>query len=300
MKIYTPQAILDQVPTKSLQGPAVILAGPQANLPLLVLAGIELTADFPQAEKQSTHYEIRDGYDFLSLSLPDLGMTGQALARMDAYLKADRLLVTGSQHLLDKLDRQLALARPPDRLPLQALILFFNSLLDEEAGLLDDIDDQIESLESMDEADPRERLASIVPIRKKLQGLKRYYQGLLEVFEEMGSDGNQHFSSDQIKVLRAQKKKADRILRTIVDLRDQLNQAREALQNQLDISLNETMRFFTVITAVFLPPTLLVGWYGMNLRMPELDYALTYPLVALASFAFIVLSLLFSKKKGWF
>ena len=300
MKIYTPQAFFDQVPSKALQGPAVLLSGSHESQTLFTLAGIQVSDDFPQAKKQSTHYEIRDGYDFLSLSLPDLGIPDQKPARLEAYLMADRLLVRGDQELLDKLDHQLALARPSDRLPSRALILFFNNLLEEAVSLLDEMDDQIDNLESLEEADPRQRLASILPIRKKLQGLKHYYQGLLEVFEEMGSEGNQHFSSDQLKVLRAQKKKTDRILRSIVNLRDQLNQAREALQNQLDISLNETMRFFTVITAVFLPPTLLVGWYGMNLRMPELDYALTYPLVALASFAFIILSLIFCKKKGWF
>ncbi|NLA81881.1 MAG: hypothetical protein GX849_03510 [Clostridiaceae bacterium] len=300
MKIYTPQALMDQVPTKALQGPAILLADLHESQTLLALVGIELSDAFPQAEKQSTHYEIRDGYDFLSLTLPDLGPPDQEPGRIDAYLKADRLLVVGDQQLLEKLDHQLALARPADRLPVPALTFFFNSLLEEAVSLLDDIDDQIEVLESLEEADPRERLASIVPIRKKLLALKHYYQGLLEVFVEMETNGNQHFSSGQLKVLRAQRKKADRILTTILNLRDHLNQAREALQNQLDISLNETMRFFTVITAVFLPPTLLVGWYGMNLRMPELDYALTYPLVALASFAFILLSLIFCKRKGWF
>ena len=60
------------------------------------------------------------------------------------------------------------------------------------------------------------------------------------------------------------------------------------------------MRFFTVITAVFLPLTLIAGWYGMNLRMPELKSALTYPIIIGVSLAFIVISLIYCKRKGWF
>ncbi|HRT81755.1 MAG TPA: CorA family divalent cation transporter, partial [Oscillospiraceae bacterium] len=85
----------------------------------------------------------------------------------------------------------------------------------------------------------------------------------------------------------------------ILNQREYLTQVREAFQNQLDISLNETMRFFTVVTSIFLPLTLLVGWYGMNLRMPEFASNHAYPIVIAFSILFIILSLIFSKKKGW-
>ena len=55
MKIYTPQALMDQVPTKALQGPAILLADLHESQTLLALVGIELSDAFPQAEKQSTH-----------------------------------------------------------------------------------------------------------------------------------------------------------------------------------------------------------------------------------------------------
>lgn len=60
------------------------------------------------------------------------------------------------------------------------------------------------------------------------------------------------------------------------------------------------MKVFTVITAVFLPLTLIVGWYGMNLMMPEFEWAGSYPMVILLSIAVIVFCIAYFKKHKWF
>jgi magnesium transporter len=41
---------------------------------------------------------------------------------------------------------------------------------------------------------------------------------------------------------------------------------REALSAALDYNMNFTMKVFTVVSVIFLPLTLIVGWYGMNLK----------------------------------
>ena len=301
MKIFTAQDLRQDSPALTLQGPAVLMACPEDSPGLLDRIGIDGAGDFPKAEKQATHYEARDSYDYLSLFLPDFARPDQDPDRIDCYLNPSFLLVIGACPFLEKFEQDLALGLRLPTSPAQALAQLFNRLLEDGTDLLESIDDRIEDLEEEARGkDPRDQLSALLPLRKQVQALKRYYQALFEVFEEMDDNRNQHFSHQELKVFRAQKNKVNRILNMVLNLRDQLTQAREALQNQVDISLNETMRFFTVITAVFLPPTLLVGWYGMNLPMPELNYALTYPLVAVASFAFIVLSLIFCKKKGWF
>ena len=50
----------------------------------------------------------------------------------------------------------------------------------------------------------------------------------------------------------------------------------------MDIRLNRLMYIFTIMTVVFLPLTLIVGWYGMNFTgMPELHWKYGYPFVIL-------------------
>ncbi|MDD4312237.1 MAG: CorA family divalent cation transporter [Eubacteriales bacterium] len=81
-------------------------------------------------------------------------------------------------------------------------------------------------------------------------------------------------------------------------LRDRLVQVREAYMAALDDSANRIMKVFTVVTTVFLPLTLIVGWYGMNFKyMPELSSRYGYPVVILRSILVVVISLLFFKKK---
>ena len=61
------------------------------------------------------------------------------------------------------------------------------------------------------------------------------------------------------------------------------------------------MRVFTVITAVFLPLSLLAGWYGMNFsNMPELQWKYGYPVFIVVSVAICVGLVVWFKKKKWF
>jgi magnesium transporter len=48
-----------------------------------------------------------------------------------------------------------------------------------------------------------------------------------------------------------------------------------------------------------MPLTLLVGWYGMNLKMPEYQSNIAYPIVAAASLLVFVGGIIYFKKKKW-
>ena len=76
-----------------------------------------------------------------------------------------------------------------------------------------------------------------------------------------------------------------------------VSQLREAYQSQLSIRQNDLMKVFTVVTAIFLPLTLIVGWYGMNFaNMPELHWRYGYPCVFIVSIG-IVLALLRGRQR---
>ena len=51
-------------------------------------------------------------------------------------------------------------------------------------------------------------------------------------------------------------------------------QIRELYQSLIAVQQNQVMSILTVVTTIFLPLTLIVGWYGMNFEMPE--YAWRY------------------------
>jgi len=78
----------------------------------------------------------------------------------------------------------------------------------------------------------------------------------------------------------------------------------EYLQNTflglVNIEQNQVIKIFTVVTVVFMPPTLIASIYGMNFEhMPELKWNLGYPfalvLMVISSLAF----LWYFKRKKW-
>ena len=60
------------------------------------------------------------------------------------------------------------------------------------------------------------------------------------------------------------------------------------------------MALLTVITSIFMPLTLIAGWYGMNFKyMPELEYKASYPIIIVLSVVIVIVCLIFFKKKKW-
>jgi len=78
----------------------------------------------------------------------------------------------------------------------------------------------------------------------------------------------------------------------------------EFLQNTflglVDIEQNRIIKIFTVVTVVFMPPTLIASMYGMNFHfMPELDEMWGYPFAIILMISSSILTLLFFKRKKW-
>ena len=78
----------------------------------------------------------------------------------------------------------------------------------------------------------------------------------------------------------------------------------EFLQNTflglVDMEQNRIIKIFTVVTVVFMPPTLIASIYGMNFHfMPELDKQWGYPFAILLMIMSSLLTLLFFKRKNW-
>lgn len=301
MKVFADGQLLPQTPAQPIPGPAILLASPGERDAALALASIDTSEDLPDETSKSIRFEARRGYDYLIVRVPDFEHLAAEPAPIEAYVAQQHLVVVGRDGVMDLLEKDLAGEACEDKSPARALSLLFTHILSRDAGFMEQIEDRVEELEERAvRRKPEDHTTALIVLRKQLMALKRYYEALYDLLEDLEENLNGFFTKHQLQSFRLQKNRADRLLNAVVNLRDYLTQVREAFQNQLDISLNETMRFFTVITSVFLPPTLIVGWYGMNLVMPETACPITYPIVGVACLAIVVLMLWYSKKKGWF
>ena len=78
-------------------------------------------------------------------------------------------------------------------------------------------------------------------------------------------------------------------------------QLRELYQSQQDAQQHKIMCILTIVTTLFLPLTLLTGWYGMNFAyMPELHWKYGYPAVIIAAIVIVAIEIMYFKKKKLF
>lgn len=143
-------------------------------------------------------------------------------------------------------------------------------------------------------------LDTIVRERRELVRLKRYYEQLGVVFDDILLDDDPLFSEKILNRLSILDSRIDRYAGKVQNLQAIVSQMQDTYQAQLSIQQNDLMKVFTIVTAIFLPLTLLAGWYGMNFAdMPELHWRYGYPAVAGVSLAIVLGLVWFFKRKKW-
>ena len=130
--------------------------------------------------------------------------------------------------------------------------------------------------------------------------MRIHYEQLLDLSQELEENENDFFDEDNTRYFHLFTQRVSRLHDLTASLREYSIQIRDLYQSQLDIKQNRTMALLTIITSIFMPLTLIAGWYGMNFRyMPELEQKAAYPTVIAVSIAIVILSLVFFKKKKW-
>lgn len=86
----------------------------------------------------------------------------------------------------------------------------------------------------------------------------------------------------------------------VASLREAVGESQLLYQAILGQRTNDTMRVLTVMSAIFLPLTFIVGVYGMNFQhMPELAWPWGYPLALLFMLSVALGLLAYFNKRGW-
>lgn len=179
---------------------------------------------------------------------------------------------------------------------------FLSELIAKDYQYIEELQDEIEDLELRD--DDNDSLYFTKQFRhmsKELLLLRNYYDNLTSIGEELQMNHHNLFMQDDMRYFEIFTHRIERLSDNVQLLRELLNQAHDAHQSRLDYKLNSTMQFFTVVTTIFLPLTLIAGWYGMNFyNMPELHYQYGYYIVIGVSIAIVVGLILWFKKKRFF
>ncbi len=249
--------------------------------------------------------EVKGGCSFGTLKIVEPDVNNKSEIHLDFYIRKNLILIievqdpehSARERFLEAVHRFSA----RDFLPEKFIFAFIDSLIQSDNTGLEDIEMQINRMEDtvLNDFEYKNFNEELLKYKRKLLELRNYYEQLIDIGETLTENENKLFDEENLKYFKIFTQKAERLCSNVNLLRDSLSQLRETYQSALDLKLNNTMKFFTVITAVFLPLTLIVGWYGMNFKfMPELNWRYGYLFVISLSVVVVsVFILIFKRKK---
>ena len=81
---------------------------------------------------------------------------------------------------------------------------------------------------------------------------------------------------------------------------DRLDYLQDTFLGLINLQQNKIIKIFTVVSVIFMPPTLIASIYGMNFKhLPELDWKLGYPISILMMVGFSGAVMLYFRRKKW-
>jgi magnesium transporter len=132
---------------------------------------------------------------------------------------------------------------------------------------------------------------SIIPLRDSLYSIKSIKDD--DVFNAIAHENFSFFSRLHQKSLE--------LLDQIDDDMVTLDSASNFFFSSQNHKMNEVMKILTVVSAIFIPLTFIVGVYGMNFEnMPELKNPYGYYIVIGAMFTIVIGMVYYFKKRNWF
>ena len=178
---------------------------------------------------------------------------------------------------------------------------FLEQIVDRDLAIMERYEDELNRIEDTILSSQVKTVPSRVnEIRSDIRKLLVHYEQIIDMTQELEENENGFFSEENLRYIHLFMNLMARRHDTAVSLRDYTMQVRDLYNAQLEVSQNRIMTLLTVVTTIFMPLTLLTGWYGMNFRyMPELGWRIGYPLVTLVAVGIIAFCLFLFKKKKW-
>ena len=186
----------------------------------------------------------------------------------------------------------------------QALFAFLDALVRDEGDYIDDFEEALNDKESQMLEDvnaiPEGFEHYMQKTRKSLLRVNRYYEQMADMAELLAESPEGVIDQKARRLYRFLSGRMDRLSKDALNLRAYSSQIYDMYQSRINIRQNKVMQFLTVITTIFMPLTLITGWYGMNFKnMPEIDWQYGYISVIGFSLLLIVVEYIIFKKKKW-
>jgi len=218
-------------------------------------------------------------------------------------LKSNKLITQRNIPLrsFDDVKRLLRISRRASFQGHNIFLLMFETRIDIEADVLENLSKKIYATGrklALDQRIDEDILIEIynlqettILFRESTSELKRLFSSILR---------SDYFPKDEYEKIRVLIKDADSLLGHTSFNFERLEYLQNTFLGLIDIQQNKIIKIFTIVTVVFMPPTLIASLYGMNFRfMPELDWRLGYPFAILLMIMSSLFTLYYFRRNNW-
>ena len=183
------------------------------------------------------------------------------------------------------------------------LFEFLEYQVKDEIEFLQKYEEKLAAMEDRIMSGKRERSdvpGAILRARKELAKISSYYGQLLNVSQTLMENYNGLLKDEECVLFHLFSGRMARLTEHGKELREYALQIREMYQVHIDMKQNHVLSFLTMVTVIFMPLTLIAGWYGMNFKnMPELNWNYGYQVCVAASVIIILIEIWYFNKNGW-
>ncbi len=253
--------------------------------------------------------EIYENYTFTELKVidPVHGEDDNSADYLALYFKHDTLIVVDVEDTdastKNKFERALNRFTPAGMSLEKLIYAFFDELLSKDVGYIEKLGMAVTDMEeSILNGTPDDDINSkLLKLKRKLLQMHNYYEQCLDIFETLDANENDIFDIEPLMYISNITQRVIRLREDVDSINDAVVHLQDAYSAYLDKKMNNTMKYLTVLTTVFFPLTIIVGWYGMNfLYMPEFAWKFGYLyVIGLSAFTIVLLAFI-ARKKNWF
>jgi magnesium transporter len=142
--------------------------------------------------------------------------------------------------------------------------------------------------------------ARIYVLKRELAEMRRAVLPLKDPVNRFATGAVRGVDSDAAPYFRDVADHLSRVAETMEDLETLLTAAFQAHLARISIQQNDDMRKISAVVGLIAAPTLIAGVYGMNFdHMPELGWALGYPMSILLMLMSSVAIWIIARRSGW-
>lgn len=241
-----------------------------------------------------------------TLVIPDKKNFTSDLLRCGFYMDMDRLIIIGDKEhakvLFDEIARERSLEGESPYLIMLELLEY---LVRDDLLFLEEYEKKLNSVEEMvmeDIADlPGDFDIFVARYRKEIREMSRYYQLLADVTDVLEEVMIKEQKETERQLFSYLSNKVDRLYHDSLVMSEYALQIRDIYQSKISTEQNKVMQLLTIVTTIFMPLTLIAGWYGMNFKMmPELGLQYGYPVICILALVIVIIEIVIFKKKKWF